>query len=72
MRSYAGGRPGLVERACDALIRTKASERSNPAAQLLRLKGMGPEFASLLKPKRVRNQVFSKTLAAVRPERNAL
>jgi transposase len=37
-----------VERARDGLIRTEARERSNPAAQLLRLKGMGPEFASLL------------------------
>ena len=37
-----------VERARDALIRTDAEERNNPAAQLLKLKGMGPEFASLL------------------------
>jgi transposase len=37
-----------VERARDALIRTEAEERNNPAAQLLKLKGMGPEFASLL------------------------
>src|SRR5271155_2333346 len=37
-----------VERARDALIRTVAEERNNPAAQLLKLKGMGPEFASLL------------------------
>ena len=37
-----------VERARDALIRTEARERNNPAAQLLKLKGMGPEFASLL------------------------
>lgn len=37
-----------VERARDALIRVDAEERNNPAAQLLKLKGMGPEFASLL------------------------
>ena len=37
-----------VERARDALIRTDAEERNNPAAQLLKLKGIGPEFASLL------------------------
>ena len=37
-----------VERARDALIRTDAEERNNPAAHLLKLKGMGPEFASLL------------------------
>ena len=37
-----------VERARDALIRTDAEERNNPAALLLKLKGMGPEFASLL------------------------
>ena len=37
-----------VERARDALIRTDAEERINPAARLLKLKGLGPEFASLL------------------------
>ena len=37
-----------VERARDALIRTDAEERINPAAVLLKLKGLGPEFASLL------------------------
>jgi len=37
-----------VERARDALIRTDAEERNNPAGLLLKLKGMGPEFASLL------------------------
>ena len=37
-----------VERARDALIRTQAEERNNPAAQLLKLKSLGPEFASLL------------------------
>ncbi len=37
-----------VERARDALIRTEAEERTNPAARLLELKGLGPEFASLL------------------------
>jgi transposase len=37
-----------VERARDALIRTDAEGRNNPAAHLLKLKGMGPEFASLL------------------------
>ena len=37
-----------VERARDALIRTEAEERNNPAALLLKLKGLGPEFASLL------------------------
>jgi transposase len=37
-----------VERARDALIGTDAEERNNPAALLLKLKGLGPEFASLL------------------------
>src|SRR6516164_2952440 len=37
-----------VERARDALIRTDAEERINPAALLLKPKGLGPEFASLL------------------------
>ena len=37
-----------VERARDALIRTDAEEPNNPAALLLKLKGLGPEFASLL------------------------
>ena len=37
-----------VERARDALIRPQAEEPNNPAARLLKLKGMGPEFASLL------------------------
>ena len=37
-----------VERARDGLIRTDAEERNNPAALLLKLKGLGPEFASLL------------------------
>ena len=37
-----------VERARDALIRTDAEERNNPAALLLKLRGLGPEFASLL------------------------
>jgi len=37
-----------VERARDALIRTDAGGRNSPAAHLLKLKGMGPEFASLL------------------------
>jgi transposase len=37
-----------VERARDALIRADAEERNNPAALLLKLKGLGPEFASLL------------------------
>jgi len=37
----------VVERARDALIRMDAEER-NPAALLLKLKGLGPEFASLL------------------------
>jgi transposase len=37
-----------VERARDTVIRSEAEERTNPAALLLRLKGMGPEFASLL------------------------
>ena len=40
--------PAAVERARDALIRTDAEERNNPAALLLKLKGLGPEFASLL------------------------
>ena len=38
----------VVERARDALIRMDAEERNNPAALLLKLKGLGPEFASLL------------------------
>ena len=37
-----------VEWERDALIRTDAKERDNPAALLLKLKGLGPEFASLL------------------------
>ena len=37
-----------VERARDALVRTEAEERNNPADLLLKLKGIGPEFASLL------------------------
>jgi transposase len=37
-----------VERARDMLIRAEAEERTNPAAQLLKLKGLGAEFASLL------------------------
>jgi transposase len=37
-----------VERARDALIRTDAEERNNPVALHLKLKGLGPEFASLL------------------------
>ena len=37
-----------VERARDALIRTQAEERNNPAALLIKFKGLGPEFASLL------------------------
>ena len=36
-----------VERARDALVRTEAAEEPN-AALLLKLKGIGPEFASLL------------------------
>ena len=37
-----------VERARDALIRTEAEEPNTPAALLFKLKGIGPEFASLL------------------------
>ena len=38
-----------VERARDALVRTEAAEQPNtPAALLLKLRGIGPEFASLL------------------------
>ena len=37
-----------VERARDMLIRAEAEEPNNPAALLLKLKGLGPEFASLL------------------------
>ena len=37
-----------VERARDGLVRTEAVARNNPTAQLLKLKGVGPEFASLL------------------------
>ena len=36
-----------VERARDAFVRTDAEEPNNPAALLLKLKGLGPEFASL-------------------------
>jgi transposase len=38
----------VVERARDALVRAEAEERNNPAALLLKFKGIGPEFASLL------------------------
>ena len=37
-----------AERARDALIRMDAEQCNNPAAVLLKLKGLGPEFASLL------------------------
>ena len=37
-----------VERARDALVGTEPEERNNPAALLLKFKGIGPEFASLL------------------------
>lgn len=37
-----------VERARDMLVRTEAVEQNNPAALLVRLKGVGPEFASIL------------------------
>jgi transposase len=37
-----------VERARDALVSTESEERNNPAALLLKFKGIGPEFASLL------------------------
>ncbi len=37
-----------VERVRDALICMDVEERNNPAALLLKLKGLGPEFASLL------------------------
>ena len=37
-----------VERARDALICSEAEERNNPAALLIKFKGLGPEFASLL------------------------
>ena len=37
-----------VEHARDALIRMDAEEHNNAAALLLKLKGLGPEFASLL------------------------
>jgi transposase len=37
-----------VERARDALLQTKPVDRENPAALLIKLKGIGPEFASLL------------------------
>ena len=37
-----------VERARDALICTDAKEPNNPAGMLLKLKGLGPELASLL------------------------
>jgi len=35
-----------VERARDGLVRTDAEERNNPAALLLKLKGLGPEFVT--------------------------
>ncbi len=47
-RALATTQLAAVERARDALIRTEAEERTNPAARLLELKGLGPEFASLL------------------------
>lgn len=37
-----------VERERDALVRTESEEPNNPAALLLKFKGIGPEFASLL------------------------
>ena len=37
-----------VERARDALVRTESEEPNNPAALLLKFKGIGTEFASLL------------------------
>ena len=37
-----------VERARDALVRTETEEPNTPAALLFKLKGIGPEFASLL------------------------
>ena len=46
--AVAAAQLAAVERARDALIRTDAEERNNPAGLLLKLKGMGPEFASLL------------------------
>jgi len=38
----------VVEQARDALLRTKTPGAENPAALLIKLKGIGPEFASLL------------------------
>src|ERR1700741_3301215 len=37
-----------VERARDALVRTQATEPTNPSALLIKLKGVGIEFASLV------------------------
>ena len=37
-----------VERARDALVRTQMMERTNPSALLIKLKGVGIEFASLV------------------------
>jgi transposase len=37
-----------VERARDALVRTQTMDRENPAALLIKLKGIGAEFASLI------------------------
>jgi transposase len=40
--------PKSVEHARDALLRTETAGPENPAALLVKLKGIGPEFASLL------------------------
>ncbi len=37
-----------VERSRDALLQTKPADQETPAALLIKLKGIGPEFASLL------------------------
>lgn len=37
-----------VERARDALVRTQTTERTNPSARLIKLKGVGIELASLV------------------------
>ena len=39
---------GKVERARDALFQAEAADRDNPAALLLKLKGIGAQFASLI------------------------
>src|ERR1700753_3659351 len=43
-----GGPPDPLPRGRDALVRTQTTERTNPSALLIKLKGVGIEFASLV------------------------